>query len=966
MKLSSVDIVKFGQLRDLKILDLHPKLTVIFGDNESGKTSLMEFIRSGMFEAGRKGNRYPAAQDDDRGHLKFQMDDGSPLVLQRRKNKIENQNGGPIPADIFNSMDLNTYEHIFAMDLINLHNHDPVTKNDQLRSRFLSVAGAHRLNDVRNFCTTELTNLLGQRKSKKLMETVIAEIDALEKDIKAVQSEMDGYEDCQRRLADAEDAKAALKAKRDSVAFERKELQTALDHRENWSKMMELQSEIERLSYSRGFPEDGLESYRKWNDQLLAADEGRQKKQSELVFLKSQIESYRPDAIMGHSSKIKRMDGLREKYRSLQRNITEKEQDILRLEGDIQEAEEALGWHLNYRQIQLDLELSSGLKCIEETLERIRASLDSVSSKIEARLDSPATYGIDNTGWERLLTLSQCRDEEKELQSELNIREARYSIIRLVLLASSSLALISGAIISVVGSLLPWGAALMTVATAGLGWVGLVMPGRQVWRTTLTSRLQELREKTERLAGEGMDTGEAWEAQLSRLQKDAMIVQRNEERENRLEELKGDREKLEQKQSEVFMELQALLRKKGMPSHLGISESRDSLSKLQALQKYYRDLEGLKSRLVDLKAENLGYENELEELFLALELDCPDFITGTAILMERLEKAQTENNRHEARVQEFQRGSKDIESRMEGASALECRIAELMGDMDKDCFLRTGEDHASLRDYEKTLHLLRSSMAGSLGGEEGLNRTIEALKGSDASRMETRAEELRLEAQSLDEGWEQTVEQIYGLNGEIERMRNDTDLTCLSQRLETKQAEMMTLLRRYSRSAVSLHLLNEASDKFMREKQPRVIASADRYLDMMTSGRYRMTLDPSSMEVTVQSKEGMDRKTDGQWSSGLGDQIHLSLRLAMAEEMSRSESLPLILDDVLVRFDQNRRRGAARAIHEFAQKDGGRQVLLFTCDHATQQMFKDLPDVSFLRMREGRLQPETESLTISA
>jgi uncharacterized protein YhaN len=120
------------------------------------------------------------------------------------------------------------------------------------------------------------------------------------------------------------------------------------------------------------------------------------------------------------------------------------------------------------------------------------------------------------------------------------------------------------------------------------------------------------------------------------------------------------------------------------------------------------------------------------------------------------------------------------------------------------------------------------------------------------------------------------------------------------------------------------------------------------------------------MEVTVQSKDGLDRKSDGEWSSGLGDQIHLSLRLSMAEEMSRSESLPLILDDVLVRFDHERRQGAAKAIHVFSQKDGGRQVLLFTCDHATHEMFRGLPQVSFLHMREGRLQPEKDSLTISA
>ena len=77
--------------------------------------------------------------------------------------------------------------------------------------------------------------------------------------------------------------------------------------------------------------------------------------------------------------------------------------------------------------------------------------------------------------------------------------------------------------------------------------------------------------------------------------------------------------------------------------------------------------------------------------------------------------------------------------------------------------------------------------------------------------------------------------------------------------------------------------------------------------------------------------EGQDRKRkmEDHWSSGLSDQTYLATRLGMATQFaSQSEPLPLILDDVLVRFDPTRRRAAAEALLDAAQHQ---QVFLFSC-----------------------------------
>ena len=56
------------------------------------------------------------------------------------------------------------------------------------------------------------------------------------------------------------------------------------------------------------------------------------------------------------------------------------------------------------------------------------------------------------------------------------------------------------------------------------------------------------------------------------------------------------------------------------------------------------------------------------------------------------------------------------------------------------------------------------------------------------------------------------------------------------------------------------------------------------------------------------------------------DQLYLSLRLAVAEALT--PEAPIVLDDALIRFDDERLRAAFILLRELA-KD--RQILVFTC-----------------------------------
>ena len=68
-------------------------------------------------------------------------------------------------------------------------------------------------------------------------------------------------------------------------------------------------------------------------------------------------------------------------------------------------------------------------------------------------------------------------------------------------------------------------------------------------------------------------------------------------------------------------------------------------------------------------------------------------------------------------------------------------------------------------------------------------------------------------------------------------------------------------------------------------------------------------------------------------SDGTIDQLYLALRLAVAEVVA--PDAPLVLDDALVRFDDDRLKEALSLLQEEAAH---KQVILFTCQSREQQL----------------------------
>lgn len=131
-------------------------------------------------------------------------------------------------------------------------------------------------------------------------------------------------------------------------------------------------------------------------------------------------------------------------------------------------------------------------------------------------------------------------------------------------------------------------------------------------------------------------------------------------------------------------------------------------------------------------------------------------------------------------------------------------------------------------------------------------------------------------------------------------------------------------------------ILDRASEVAYGAHRPEVLQRADGLLSVMTDGRYKLDTDPHRCELAVSEVSGGGVKTVTEWSSGLEDQVKLSVKIAVALSLSK-ERPPIILDDVLLTSDSGRKKNACKAIAETANEI---QVIYFTCDRETFDLLR--------------------------
>lgn len=239
-----------------------------------------------------------------------------------------------------------------------------------------------------------------------------------------------------------------------------------------------------------------------------------------------------------------------------------------------------------------------------------------------------------------------------------------------------------------------------------------------------------------------------------------------------------------------------------------------------------------------------------------------------------------------------------------------------------------------------------STYAGRLKGKEIDEENAEAELDGRIKKIETELGENDVRLAEIDvevdgfTGIENAGMSIEEVDALIEDIRGQQmELLSLMQSPEHDENELKMTLSElseeynvkkelYDALVIAEENMQAAVDDISRSFGPVLNEKTAEIFNRLTGGRYDKVMVDKEYSIQAKQKDGVYHE----WkflSSGTTDQAYLALRLAMTELITENgEKLPLMLDDILLQYDEKRMKHALEFLGEYA-KDA--QILFFTC-----------------------------------
>ena len=161
-----------------------------------------------------------------------------------------------------------------------------------------------------------------------------------------------------------------------------------------------------------------------------------------------------------------------------------------------------------------------------------------------------------------------------------------------------------------------------------------------------------------------------------------------------------------------------------------------------------------------------------------------------------------------------------------------------------------------------------------------------------------------------------------------DRMELEAQQQQLTERLDMLETE-------YDALEIALTALGKANEHLQSRFSPQLTELSADYLGRLTDGAYTSLVLERDLGASLYPSDNPASRDAAFFSGGTRDQLYLAVRLAVSRLLC--PGTPLILDDALVRFDDQRMKAALQVLQQEAES---RQVLLFTCQSREQDALK--------------------------
>ncbi|UTH13345.1 ATP-binding protein [Macrococcus equipercicus] len=949
MNIKSLEIYGYGRLRQRKY-QLNRSFTQIYGENETGKSTMQLFIHSILFgfPGPDEPKLMPRFATTYGGNLIIEID-GEELFVERvyREHKEEltvMYQDQPKDAAWLNQklsfITKETYRQIFSFDVLSLQHVHQLTEN-KLQTYLLQagVFGSTEYSSLESKLEEEKLKIITHDHESGELYDHLLTLNNLEIQIREEENKLQHYDVHTSRAYQLKGKIDMLRSHIDQLTEiqqrKQKEMMFHADMKE-W-KQLEHQLNIEPVV----FPDNGIERYeslkrQRYNNErdiMLRAEKVKQLTKEAAIELMPDVAYETAQGLLKEEPVIKQHE---KTLNNLDRDILDKQAAMHSLQTDI-------GWS-RYEDIPLGDSLKEQIIYNVAEKERLLSQLEQLNREREqAKSEAAMTaqeraelepHIVSDEQYSNGIQLGAQQDElaqKTELYNKLSAEQKRNAAVDEVKRKKLNIAYGIIALAAVAAAVYFFFSAMLIPALAmiviPIGMIILFLLNKQPrtyeWNI-LDDEISALESSIAALAG---SLDDSFDLSVQRDYRERLTVLDREQKLHKRKEqqLNNSLEKKQAAYAVIVRELEKTKEQLRLPAHF-----EDSL--LHHVYRTVSRMQQLKTAIDQLKTQYLAQQSVIENFRARLAdfggITNHEHLTVAFQELSAIVKSEEKKRTHKLRRDEqLTISERELAAVKTSADEMNAEIAQLFSDTaaadEAAYYARFAEYKQYKKDLERHQQLSRKLEDENFTYE--MNTELAHTSAEDLRRSEA---EISDQIHELKDALQQEQFELHRTEQEMAELEKDTTLSGLNYQYAIEREIVNRLAKEYGALNYIETLIASHRQKVKEERIPHIISEASRIFSTLTEGRYIAVM--YEVELVVKHKDGQVYHPT-ELSQSTKELLYIAMRLSLIQHLHHLYPLPIIIDDAFVHFDKQRKD----FIIDYLMRKEDNQVLYFTPNRST-------------------------------
>lgn len=359
MRIRDIRIDGFGHFAGREIGPLERSVTVLYGPNEAGKSTLLEFVRRVLFGFPRKSgkvNAYPAmAGGSYGGSIVVEDTDGRLYVVRRTPGKsyggevtITSESGEQLPdtelKTLLGNHSRDVFEQVFAFTIDELYS-DDLLNDANVNSQIYSAGmGVTALPNANKSIESKRREIFLKSGTSQKTYTVHTKLEKIEERLEDVAGNAVRYGRLTTRLKQVDTKLQGLVAHRQRIQSQIDRQVTLGSSWETWNDLVSAEQHLAALPVIGNFPTDGISRLEKLEERVRTARREYDSAGHSVANAKREADvSVEHETILDHSSDIRSLQHGRTAFDDFVKDLPERRATLAHRENDLRETLTGLG-----------------------------------------------------------------------------------------------------------------------------------------------------------------------------------------------------------------------------------------------------------------------------------------------------------------------------------------------------------------------------------------------------------------------------------------------------------------------------------------------------------------------------------------------------------------------------------------------------------------------------------------------